>query len=225
MKLYAHETLLGELKLEPGDASMGGYFGILEPSETYHKDYRKVVWKLWETKSPNWQQLNLHIQCDNGLYIWASAITIDHIRELPEEPIHVSIAGTTPMIGESLKAQTSDQPYVLPWEILEMSSKLTLESELRIELGLEGGRFLDRLKPKYKHPLQGYQFFAQGRDGRNDDVLFQVISPQGDIKLAVIHLTWRQRREQLDYPMFRLYDSFEEFKNRRMIPDRIDWER
>lgn len=35
----------------------------------------------------------------------------------------------------------------------------------------------------------------------------------------------RQRREQLDYPMFRLYDSFEEFKNRRMIPDRIDWER
>jgi hypothetical protein len=71
-----------------------------------------------------------------------------------------------------------------------------------------------------KHPLRGKTAKAIARRQDCDDVLFQL----ADRGYAVVHLTF-QGNEEIDprWPETELFDSLEEWKERRMMPDHVDW--
>lgn len=55
----------------------------------------------------------------------------------------------------------------------------------------------------------------------NDDALFQL----ADGRVAVVHLTWSQKRERdAAWPLTRIYPSLEEFVRTRMVEDHAEFE-
>ena len=73
------------------------------------------------------------------------------------------------------------------------------------------------------HPLSGRRAVSVGRRDDCDDVLFFL--PDSPQPLAVVHLTWSGRRESRpEWPHTTFYSSVEDWVERRMRPDHLEFE-
>lgn len=97
---------------------------------------------------------------------------------------------------------------ITPWETINrLSWAEGLEKELHKELAPT-------------HPLFGLKAQAVATRSDNDDVLFLLPNQQ----MAVVHLTWRQKQEQLPWPGYALYPTPLACWQQHLLPDMEDWE-
>lgn len=224
--IYSHNLKIGIVDLKPGDVSMGHVYGIFIPDEAYYNEAQKKVWKINDGLE-EWSILKLNAQLDNGCFLYAAGgITIDDMELLPKEPIRVDIAGID--IEETLNYFNNNQALFVeePWRSLEINQKIAFENELMLELGFgETRSIFSFLKSKTKpHILTGSQLFAVCHHQGTDDVLFRIDKTGLDSKFAVVHLTWKSRKENPGYPSTKLYKDFDDFKYNRMREDKLEWE-
>jgi len=100
----------------------------------------------------------------------------------------------------------------MPWRLITREEKPALERELAAEIG-KG------------HVLTAYTYSAYARLSSRDDVLFEVHQVGSGYRYAVVHLTWKGRREKdPHWPSTTFYSSFDEFKREVMYPDKEEWE-
>jgi hypothetical protein len=79
-----------------------------------------------------------------------------------------------------------------------------------------------RIEVSSRHPLFGFSVRALAWRCDQDDVLFEVVGRAE--KLAVVHLTWSQRREaDPRYPSTRLFSSWQSWLEQVMRPDHDDY--
>ena len=102
----------------------------------------------------------------------------------------------------------ADMVLLSPWSAVDSAE--TSEALTR-ELVLECGP---------GHALSGVRARAVADYGPSDDFLFAL--PAG--RFAVVHLTFRRKREQPGWPSLEMYESLDDFVSRRMLPDHEDWE-
>ena len=228
-KIFSHRQLIGTTVLQVGDESMGGIFGEFTPTELYFDKIQNSVWEFWETNKPDynkWNSLRLNVQLENGIFLFPQGgYTIDDIKELPDEPKRIDIAGIDSKILNDFFLTNPPRPFIEePWNELEIEQKISFENELEKELGIGKKPFWGFLDNKQKHILFDSEFSAFCHDQRNDDVLFEIRKPNSDKKFALVHLTWTNQKEKRDYPSTKFYSDFDDFKYSRMYPDKADWE-
>ncbi len=208
---------------------MSCLYGDIILTDTYYKKIQKSVWEFWATNKPDyikWHSLRLNVQLENGYFLFPEGgYTIDDIQELPDEPKRIDIAGIDSRIIEDYFLQEQPRPFLEePWCQIETEQKIELENELNKEIGLTEKSFFDIFKNSSKHFLANYEFSALAKSGCNDDVLFAVHKNGFDKKYAVIHLTWKGKKEIDSFPETEFFTSFDEFKLSRMYPDKAEWE-
>ena len=93
--------------------------------------------------------------------------------------------------------------WLAPWEPTEAD----LASELHREISRD-------------HVLYGRRAVAIGRRLDQDDVLFWL--PDGPEPLAVVHLTYAGRERSPEWPWTQLYQSMEEWVEKRMRVDHAE---
>lgn len=228
-KIYSHKELIGTTELKVEDEGMGCVYGDFIANETYYKTIQKSVWEFWETNKPNykkWYSLRFNVQLENGYFLFpAGGYTIDDIKDLPNETKRINIAGLDRHIIEDFFLQETPRPFLEePWFQLDIDRKIGLEDELFKEIGLTGNSLFDFLKPKTKHFLADFEFSALATYRCNDDVLFAVHKKEFEKKFAVIHLTWKGKKEVENFPGTDFFKDFDEFKFVRMYPDKAEWE-
>ena len=92
--VFSHEILIGSTELLAGDNTMGHIYGEFFPNENYFKNIQAEVLKISNSKSPDWQSLELSVQLDNNCFIYcAGGITIDDFKEFQDEPKRIDLAG------------------------------------------------------------------------------------------------------------------------------------
>ncbi len=225
--VFSHTELIGTTFLQVGDASMGCLFGEFIPTGFYLKNIQRSVWDFWRTSIPNykrWTALRLNVQLENGVFLYPEGgYTIDDLKDLPDEPKRIDIAGINSEIIEAFLI--NPVAFVAePWEEIDIEQKIEFEDELRRELGLDKKSILGFLSKPISHILSDSEFSALCTDQRSDDVLFEIRKPNCEERFALVHLTWTGKRERANYPKTTLYRSFEEFRTSRMLSDRVDWE-
>lgn len=229
--IYSHKNLIGIAYLKLGDESMGCVYGDFLPNQNYFDNVQKGVWEFWETNGQNfkqWYALRLNVQLDNGYFLYPiGGYTIDDSQDFKDEPKRIDIAGLSRhVIDDFFK---SEPPKILvdtPWYYVSIEEKIALENELSKELGNHSSNsILDFFKSSNrKHILFDKECSALCKDQRNDDVLF-VTNKQGFEKdFAVVHLTWKGKKEKTIYPRTHFYNDFEDFKKSRMDVDISEWE-
>lgn len=229
-KIYSHKELIGTTKLKVGDEGMCCVYGDFTPTDTYYKIIQKSVWEFWKTNKPNykkWYSLRFNVQLENGYFLFPlGGYTIDDIKELPNETKRIDIAGLERHILEDFFLKETPRPFLEePWFQLDIDRKISLENELFKEIGLTDNSFFDFLKPKINDFLADFEFSALATYRCNDDVLFAVHKKNGfDKKFAVIHLTWKGKKEVENFPSTDFFTNFDEFKYSRMYPNKIQWE-
>ena len=228
-KIFSHRQLIGTTILQVGDESMGGIFGEFIPTEIYFDRIQNYVWEFWQTNKPNyqkWHSLRLNIQLENGVFLFPQGgYTIDDIKELPNEPKRIDIAGVDNKILQDFLQTNHPKPFVEePWNELQIEQKIAFEDELKKELGIDEKSFLDIFRKPEKHILFDSEFSAFCHDQRNDDVLFEIRKPKFDKQFALVHLTWTSKKEKEGYPNTTFYRDFDEFKYSRMYADKAEWE-
>lgn len=67
------------------------------------------------------------------------------------------------------------------------------------------------------HPMFGVPVRLIGRNGRSGDDLFEVLDGSG--RVAVVHLTWAQRREELPWPWTQMFPSWDAWAEQWMWLD------
>lgn len=230
-KVYSHKTLIGTTELNIGDESMGCVYGKFEPNEKYFELIQKYVWEFWKTDQTDyqkWQALRFNIQLENGYFLFAAGgITFDDIEDLPNEPVRIDIAGLDRIIFEEFFTHKKPSSFIEePWSEISIEQKIAFEDELNKELGLENKNksIFNFLRPKpLKHSLSEYVRSALCHDQRNDDVLFVTRKNDSNNQFAVVHLTWKGKKELEDYPNTSFYVDFEDFKERKLSADIADW--
>ena len=106
--------------------------------------------------------------------------------------------------------RTPDFDMLPPWFLIERERASVLESELRKEI-------------PFGHVLSQATFEAVAMSEMCDDVLFITDSRLGP--LANVHLTWSGRRDKHHaFPSTEFYSSWEDFRNREMLPTHEDYE-
>lgn len=224
--IYSHKLKIGIADLQLGDVSMGHVYGKFIPDDTYYGDVQHQVWKSLDGDS-FWSDLRLNVQLENGCFIYsAGGISIDDVKETPMEPKQIDIVGIDSSFLNDFFKEMPALFVEQPWNELEINQKIAFENELALELGVEEKQsFFNFLKAKVEpHVLFGATFSAVCHDQRNDDVLFRVDKPGLESQFALVHLTWKSKKEYTGYPSTRFYKDFDDFKYQRMRPDRIDWE-
>lgn len=222
-KIYSHNNLIGIATLEIGDATMGGVFGNFEPTDLYFNNVQKHVWEFWGTNKPNyqkWESLRFNAQLENGLFLFPQGgYTYSDMKGIDDDPIQIDLAGLDFEIIEEYFLNNRVTSLVEdPWSSISISQKIAFEDELEKELGNKEISLFDIFKPKSKrHLLANSEFSAFGSSQINDDVLFEVRSPDISWKYAVVHLTWTKKKENVPYPITTIYEDFEEFRQKRMI--------
>jgi len=227
--VFSHKLLIGTTDLNLGDKNMGCVYGELIPTQNYFDNVQKYVWEFWESKKPNyqkWKSLRLNVQLENGYFLFPSGgYTIDDIKDLPNEQKRIDIIGLDSHILDDFFQQQTQRPFLEePWFQLDISRKIGLEDELFKEIGLTDKSFFDFLKLKPTHFLVDFEFSALATYRCNDDVLFAVKKNGFDKKFAVIHLTWKGKKEVGNCPFTDFFETFDTFKKERMYPDKIEWE-
>jgi hypothetical protein len=92
-----------------------------------------------------------------------------------------------------------------PWLPLKDEERTGLERELTKEM-------------RPDHVLSGADCRAVARRCDCDDILFETNSKRGS--LVVVHLTWSGKPDQYpQWPSTRFFDSWEDFKEREMLPE------
>lgn len=231
--IFSNTNLIGTVELKGGDISMGHVYGQIIPTPSYYSDIQERVHSFWEKpESQDWKKLKLNVMLENGLFLFGvGGITINDIKELPNEPISIDIAGISSEIIHDFIATEEARPFIEePWESISIERKLELEKELCKELGMdkEHKSFLSFLIPKkdFKHILLNCEFSALCKDGRSDDILFAIHNVQTDSpkEYAVVSLTYKGKQELNGWPITKLYTNFDDFKYNRMYRDKADWE-
>lgn len=227
-EIFSHTRSIGFAELQLGDQSMGCVYGIFSPSENYHKYIRNEVWKF--SKLPDykvWSKLHFNIRLENGYFLYAAGgITFVDSPDLPDETIQVDIAGLDRHVIEDFFLQQPPRPFMEePWEAISIEQKIAFEKELDKELGLgSSSSIFNFLKVrKVKSILSDMEFSALAR-ASNDDVLFTARKNGTELQFALIHLTWKGKKEIEGFPLVDFYNSFDEFKFFKMYPDKIEWE-
>lgn len=231
-EIFSHAKYLGSVELQVGDESMGHLYGVLSPSRCYYTEIREYVWRFNALHVPDfdeWLSLTFNIQLENGYFIYAAGgITFDDIRDLPNEPIQVNIAGVDGHVINDFFLSPEPRPFTeKPWEPILIEQKLLFEDELRKEVGIRKNKtssiskFLNIVNT---HPLADYHFSALCQDSRFDDILFVTRKDGVETGFVVIHLTWRGSEEPKGFPKTIFYKDFDEFKYLKMYPDKADWE-
>jgi hypothetical protein len=70
------------------------------------------------------------------------------------------------------------------------------------------------------HPMYGIPVRLIAR-GNGDDCLFEFLDGSG--RVAIVHLTWSQRREPLPWPGTQIFENLEDWRVRWMLPDHEQW--
>lgn len=197
--IFSHTHLIGTTNIQVGDETMGGVFGEINPTDYYFEKVQASVWEYWNTSKPNvdiWQALRLNVQLENGLFLFPlGGYTIDDISELPDEPKRIDLAGLNWKILQDFIKIYPPRPFVdEPWKELTIEQKIAFEDELRKELGSQQSIF-SFFRKHEEHILSNSQFSAFCYDTRNDDVLFEVYKPGLDKQFALVHLTWKGKKE------------------------------
>ena len=216
-KIFSHRQLIGTTVLQVGDESMGEIFGEFIPTEIYFDKIQKNVWEFWQTNKPDyqkWYSLRLNVQLDNGVFLFPQGgYTIDDIKELPNEPKRIDIAGVDYKILDDFLQTNTPRPFVEePWNELQIEQKIAFEDELKKELGINEKSFLDIFRKPEKHILFDSEFSAFCHNQRNDDVLFEISKPKFEKQFALVHLTWTSKKEKQGFPNTTFYSDFDDFK-------------
>lgn len=229
-KIYSHTRLIGTSNLQIGDENMGCVFGQFIPNENYFKYVQKNVWIFWKTNKTDyrkWNSLRFNVQLDNGYFLYpVGGYTFDDNPSLPNEPKRIDIAGIDRHVIEDFFLQKVSEVFVKePWESISINQKIGFEDELNNELGLGKKSLFNFLKPRQeKHKLADFKFSALSKYKCNDDVLFVSRKQDFEKQFAVIHLTWKGKKEVDGFPDIDFFNDFNEFKNLRMDPDKKEWE-
>lgn len=228
-KIFSNRQLIGTTELEVGDETMGGIFGNFIPTEIYFEKIQKDVWSFWQTNKPDyqkWHSLRLNVQLDNGLFLFPrGGYTIDDIKELPDEPKRIDIAGVHNKIIQDFLLTNPPRPFTEePWNELQIEQKIAFEDKLMKELGINEKSFFEFISKKEKHILFDSEFSAFCYDQRNDNVLFEIRKPNFDNQFALVDLTWTNKQEKESYPNTTFYSDFDDFKYSKMYADKTDWE-
>ncbi len=228
-KIYSHRQLIGTADLLVGDEAMGGLFGEFIPNQVYFDTVQKSVWEYWRTNRPDykkWHSLRFNAQLENGLFLFPEGgYTFEDIQELPNEPKRIDLFGVHSDIVQDYFLSNPPRPFVeLPWNKIYIDQKIGLEDELRKELGIQNHSLFSFLTKPLKHDLADATFSAFCHNQRNDDVLFEIVKPNFDKRFALVHLTWKGKKEIMDYPFTKFFLDYDEFKYARMYPDKADWE-
>ncbi|MEQ8531731.1 MAG: hypothetical protein RIB86_07755 [Imperialibacter sp.] len=222
--IYSRSTIIGTADLQVGDESMGCVFGHFIPNDNYFKDIQKFVWEFWTTSNPDyeaWCGLRLNARLDNGYFLFPSGgYTIEDVQDLPDEPKRIDLAGVNLDILEY-----STDKLLVPWSVISIEQKTSFEDELKREITPSRSLF-DFLSPKKNHALVGADFSALAKCEPNDDVLFEVAKDGEANRLAVIHLTWTDDKGGPSnyFPATDFYLDFDDFAERRMKPDHLQWD-
>lgn len=227
--IFSHRQLIGTAVLQVGDESMGGIFGEFTPTEIYFDKIQKYVWEFLRTNKPDyqkWSSLRLNVQLENGVFLFPQGgYTIDDIKELPNEPKRIDIAGVDNKILQDFLQSNPIRPFVEePWTKLQIEQKIAFENELKKELGIRDKSFFDFINKTERPILFDSKFSAFCHDQRNDDVLFEIKNPDLEKQFVLVHLTWTGKKEKEGYPNTTFYSDFDDFKYSRMYADKADWE-
>ncbi|MGL2993382.1 hypothetical protein [Flavobacterium sp. TSSA_36] len=229
-KIYSNKLFIGTTDLQIGDENMGCIFGEFVPTENYFKYIQKSVWKFWKANKPDykkWSSLRFNVQLENGYFLYPiGGYTFEDNPDLPNEPKRIDIAGIDRDVLDFFSLQNSSNLFIEePWEDITINQKIGFEEELSKEIGLEEKSMFDFLKPKQeKHKLSDFKFSALCKYKSDDDVLFEVRNQNFEKQFAVIHLTWKGKKEIDGFPGTDFFKDFNEFRNLRMIPDKNEWE-
>lgn len=228
-KVFSHRHLIGTTELQVGDKTMGGVFGNLVPTAYYFDNIQETVWEFWQTNKPDykkWYSLRINVQLENGMFLFPQGgYTIDDIKELPNEPKRIDIAGVDNKVLQDFLLTNPPRPFVEePWNELQIQQKIAFEDELKKELGLNDKSFSDYIIKQEKHILFDSEFSAFCHDRRNDDVLFEIRKHGFEKKFALVHLTWTGKKEAEGCPNTTFYSDFDDFKYSRMYADKAEWE-
>ena len=220
--IYSNTTIIGTVSLQVGDESMGCLFGKFIPNENYFKDIQKSVWEFWSTNNPDynkWHSLRLNALLDNGFFLFPEGgFTFDDSPEFPNTTIRIDIAG-----ADIALFNFSNKILLEPWYTISINQKIIYEDELFKEITPDTSFFyLPTINKSNKHPLIGAKYSAFAKYGPNDDVLFLVTKNGESSRFAIVHLTWSGSGNQ-HFPSAKFYLDFDEFLNKRMIPDNLEW--
>jgi hypothetical protein len=229
--VFSKTMLIGHTELKTGDISMGGVFAEFIPNDNYFRYIQKYVWDFWATRTPDykiWESLRFTVQLENGFYLHpVGGFTFDNIREMPNEPIRIDIAGLPQQIIEDFIISDPSRPFVEnPWVTISIEQKIAFEDELQKEINKKAGLLSSLFKSDSDHLLANFNCSALCKNDSNDDVLFSIYDNKGsDKNFALVHLTWTEKKENNQkLPTTILYDSFDSFKYEKMYPDKTEWE-
>ena len=213
--IYSRTQIIGHADLKIGDEAMGHVYGTFAPNNVY-RTIQKVVQKFnaaVKRDYSEWASLELSAQLSNGCFLAPlGGIEIDDLAELPHEPKHIDLPGLhSEVISDYFKNDPPKSFVLEPWTTLDIDRKKALEQEL-----------LTEISPA--HVLADCDCVALCACLQCDDVLFSILS-NGEVSAcyALVHLTWSQKEQNPKFPRTTLFDSFEEFRQKRMFPDNIEF--
>jgi len=213
--IFSNKDVIGTANLEVGDFSMGGLYGDFYPNDNYFSKIQKYVWKFWSSKNTDfkeWNSLKFNIQLENEMFLMPiGGITFDDIEELKHEQKRIDLAGVDTKIIEDFIITNTITFLEEPWESISIEQKLAFENELEKEINPN-------------HILADSCFSAFSIKSGCDDVLFEINSKKFEQQFALVHLTWKGKNDDENFPKIELFKDFNEFKYLRMFPDKIDWE-
>lgn len=227
--IYSNKLQIGIVDLKIYDESMGGLGGEFVPNDNYLKIKDKVL-KFNDAKKKDftlWNSLRINVQLENGYFLQPmGGIKIYDFIELQEEKAEIDIAGVfRHVIDDYFKTEPPRIFVEEPWEDITIDQKIAFENELKKEIGQDNGLINRLIGSKKKHLMAEYDFSALCTSCRNDDVLFSIYSNKNlNFNFALVHLTWKQKQENDNYPRTEFYKDFDDFKYNRMTPDKMEWE-
>ena len=223
--IYSHKIIIGTADLQAGDGSMGCIFGQFIPNDNYFKYIQKFVWEYLGTNKPDynkWYSLRFNVQLDNGFFLFPEGgYTFNDSPDFQNEPKRIDISGIDLKLLHFTK-----ETLLEPWSTIDISQKITFEDELIKEITPVKSFFnffsADNID---KHVLVGAEFSAFAKYGPNDDVLFIVKKIGEENKFATVHLTWISRKKEHSkyFPATHFYSDFDNFSEKRMNPDNLEW--
>ncbi len=133
------------------------------------------------------------------------------VKELTRDCIEKTIAELLKEGGleESLNNSIFELKFLDPYhDAIEMEEESikALINELKLELS-------------DKHILSGENIELIARKMHNDDIILEL----EDKRIAVVHLTWKSKKESEGYPITRIYKDKVDFWNKEMKQDILDF--
>lgn len=144
----------------------------------------------------------------NGLYQTPPDL---FVKELTRDCIERTIADLLNQgnLEQQLNMSVFNLRYLEPyWDAMEMEDKMiqALMNELKLEL-------------PDNHPLRNMNTELMARKTNNDDIVLKL--ENGNI--AVVHLTWKGKKEIVGYPITRIYKDKIDFWDKEMKQDIIEF--